>query len=309
MDQLKETANSDHHFPFVSIILPVFNDPEGLADTLNSLLQQDYQPGRWEIIVVDNNSTDNTPVVAQSYDKNYDNIHYLIEKNVQSSYAARNRGIEQSSGTLLAFIDSDMTVERGWLQRGVTHIVEGHGHYIGCPVEIYPKNGSPNIVELFNIRTGFPIQKYINKFGFAGAGNIFINREIIDTVGSFDERLISGGDKEFGNRVKDYGFIQFYDKENIMKHPARVSMRSLCKKTFRKGKGFVELQNYYPDRYGKIEFSRVIITFIPAIRVGIRTHFADLPLLHKMGIFIIANIVRLSAASGRLYRYLQIKVT
>ncbi|MCP4194764.1 MAG: glycosyltransferase family 2 protein [Planctomycetaceae bacterium] len=88
-------------FPTVSCIIPVFNGAEYLKEALESVFSQSYSP--IEIIVVDDGSTDATPNILESYG---DRIQSLRQENAGPS-AARNRGVQQSTGQLLCFLDAD----------------------------------------------------------------------------------------------------------------------------------------------------------------------------------------------------------
>lgn len=290
---------------FVSVIIPVYNDPVGLSETLGALAIQDYPTNRWEAIVVDNDSTDDTLDVAKSFSDRMRNLKILVERSRQSSYAARNRGIEQAKGDILAFIDADMTVGRNWISSGVASILSQRGDYIGSRVDIYTRRSPPNIWEIYNQHTGFPIRQYVEKEGYTTAGSLFIRRAVFDKLGMFDERLISSGDIEFGNRVKASGFTLYYDHENAMKHPARSSLRSIWRKYSRIGKGNVDLRYYYPDRYGRLKRRYILPIFRPAVRVSTILDASGLSLGWKCKMLFAENIVRLAKACGQTVRYVQ----
>jgi glycosyltransferase involved in cell wall biosynthesis len=297
----------DGQYPFVSVIIPVYNDPLGLNETLDSLVKQDYPINHWEIIVVDNNSISDINNIVQRYLDNDIRIKYFVEREKQSSYAARNRGIKQSRGEILAFIDADMTVNSDWISRGVSKISNRKGDYIGCRVDIYPVHQSPNIWEIYNMLTGFTIREYIENQRYSITGNLFISRELIEKVGVFDDRFFSGGDQEFGNRVTDAGFKLYYDDANKMEHPARSSMRSIWNKYYRIGKGSADLQIFYPERYGKLSFTSIIKFYRPAVKVLFGSTFKGLSPWSRLRMIFPANFVRFAYASGRLVHYLQLK--
>jgi glycosyltransferase involved in cell wall biosynthesis len=93
-------------WPFVSIIVPVYNGSRTIDALLTSLLALDYPPDQHEILIVDNKSTDDTRQRIQRYP-----VTLLEETEIQGSYAARNRGIEAAQGEILAFTDADCVVE------------------------------------------------------------------------------------------------------------------------------------------------------------------------------------------------------
>ncbi len=88
--------------PFISIVLPTYNRAELIADTLRSLLEQDYQ--NYEILVIDDGSTDNTEEVVNAID---DPRIQFIKKNNAERAAARNFGAALAKGEYVNFFDSD----------------------------------------------------------------------------------------------------------------------------------------------------------------------------------------------------------
>lgn len=291
---------------FVSVIIPVHNSPGGLTDTLRSLMQQTYPSEHWEVIVVDNNSTDLTRNVAESFAASFRQFRVLRETEKQSSYAARNRGIEAAQGDILAFLDADMTVAEDWLWRGVDDFLQERGDYIGCRVEIYTTHTPPTIWEMYDQRAGFPIRRYLEIGGYSIGGSLWVRRSVFDVVGMFDERLVSSGDLEFGNRVRDAGITFYYNHDNVVKHPARATWRSNWNKHFRIGKGHADLSHLFPGRYGELTLRSIMPLFRPSIRLKsydpeLETH--DLPWSIRMRLLGVAYCARCAHAFGRLWQY------
>lgn len=88
----------------VSIVMPTYNCSLFIEDTIISVINQSYK--NWELIIVDDCSTDNTHEIVNKYLKNY-NIKYIILSNNLGAALARNRGIELAQGRFIAFLDSD----------------------------------------------------------------------------------------------------------------------------------------------------------------------------------------------------------
>ncbi|QGN06518.1 glycosyltransferase [Halorhabdus sp. CBA1104] len=230
-----------------STIVPVYNDPNGVSQTIDSLAEQ--RPPLLKLLVVDNGSTDNTRDVIQSYTAEHDNVHLLVEDDIQGSYAARNKGIEHAEGDVLAFLDADETVDEDWLETALEAMHEQDVDYLGCNVELtLPED---TLVGRYNKHTGFPVKQYLENENYAPTCALLVRREVFEDVGPFDARLISGGDREFGERVHEAGYDQGYAEDATVYHPARTSFESLAKKNFRVGRGFCQKQRYYPERYGK----------------------------------------------------------
>jgi glycosyltransferase involved in cell wall biosynthesis len=232
----------------LSVIIPVYNDPSGLKDTVEGILQTRFD-GEFEIVIVDNNSTDDTYDVAQSYAARHDRVHAVIEDDIQSSYAARNTGIDHATGDVLVFVDADITMDPDWLDTIATEIDDEE--YLTYDVEVYVPDGEDTWVARYNEHTSFPIEEYAENRDFGGGGCIAVRREVFKNVGRFDHRLISGGDAEFGHRVAASGREIRFTPETHVHHPARTSLRSQIKKEIRVGRGFCQLQRHYPYRYGR----------------------------------------------------------
>ena len=240
MNSESATTNS------VSCIIPVYNDAVGVGNTLQSLSQQNLIG--YDVLTVDNGSTDDTRRVINKYAKSNDNVHLLVEDSIQGSYAARNKGIKHAQTDVLAFLDADETVDEDWLETAVEAMSEQGVDYLGCNVEL--TTSEDTLVGRYNAHTGFPVKQYLEQEHYAPTCALLVRREVFDDLGLFDARLISGGDREFGDRVHEAGYEQGYTEAATVHHPARVTFSSLAKKNIRVGRGFCQKQRYYPHRYG-----------------------------------------------------------
>ncbi len=100
--------------PEVSVVLSTYNRAEVLPRALASLLDQDTDPGRYEVVVVDNNSSDGTREIVQAFLGKAANFRYLFEPKQGLSHA-RNAGILAARAPLIAFTDDDVRVARDWI--------------------------------------------------------------------------------------------------------------------------------------------------------------------------------------------------
>ena len=100
--------------PEVSIVIPTYNRSALLRSTVDSVLNQDTQT-TFEVILIDNNSSDDTKDVVASLIETYPGkVRYVVERK-QGNAHARNRGIEEAKGAIVAFVDDDVTVDKNWL--------------------------------------------------------------------------------------------------------------------------------------------------------------------------------------------------
>lgn len=234
---------------FVSVVVPVYNDAAGVETTLESLVEQTYPGTRYEVLAVDNGSTDDTATVIRSFAERSDVVRYLEETEMQGSYAARNAGIESARGEVFAFVDADMTVPPDWVETCAQQVHTSRP-YLAFDVELYFA-GRRSLVGAYNRRTGFPVERYVRNQRYAPTCALAVHRSVVDAVGDFDSRLVSGGDSEFGNRVAAAGYPLSFTDAATLRHPVRNSLPSLLKKEWRVGRGLCQRQIYYPARYGR----------------------------------------------------------
>ena len=101
---------------FLSIIVPVYNTEKYLTECLDSLLEQDIDTDDYEIICINDGSTDNSLDILQKYVNEYSNVVVINQQNKGVS-AARNRGMESAKGDYFWFVDSDDLVQKNILNR------------------------------------------------------------------------------------------------------------------------------------------------------------------------------------------------
>ena len=154
--------------PFISIVIPVYNDEKNICKLIESLKEMNYPKELIEIIVVDNNSNDRTKYFLKKY-----NIKYFKENKIQSSYAARNKGIENASGEIIAFTDSDCIVTTNWLKEGVNALIKCGADLVAGKVQFYfSKNGSA--AEYYDSITYMQNEIYVRDKSSACTANLFV---------------------------------------------------------------------------------------------------------------------------------------
>ena len=169
--------------PLVSVIIPVFNGEAFLGEAVQSVLAQKYSPV--EVIIVDDGSTDGTEDVVKSFPET---VRYLQQSN-QGPAAARNRGIEQAQGSLIAFADADdlwpedkLEVQLPYLLRDpVIEIVLGRIQQVRTSIAV----GEP----AFSVNLGSAV----------------IRKSVFERVGLFDESMRYSEDVDWFMRAREAG--------------------------------------------------------------------------------------------------------
>ena len=211
--------------PFVSVIIPVFNDCVRLGVCLAALQRQSYPKDRIEIIVVDNGSNNGIELLAKQYP-----FVVLISEAEPGSYSARNTGIAHAQGEIVVFTDADCIPDNDWIEKGVNRLTNTPGcGLVTGDLELFfkdPQKLTP--VELFLDSFSEYRESVLREVQWGATANIFTYREVINRVGRFNEVLKSGGDQEWGNRIFFSGLKLVHDPEVRVKHPARSSFFQFC---------------------------------------------------------------------------------
>ncbi len=221
--------------PTVSVIVPVRDGFDLLRRCVDALLAQDYPADRVEIIVVDNGSVTSPAAVLPRDDR-----LILLTEPGPGSYRARNLALGAATGDILAFTDADCLPDPGWIRTAADFLVtHPEVDMIGGRVELAYRSGGPVTgPEWFEFNEGFPQDRYVRN-GFAVTANMITRRRVVDRIGAFDAELVSGGDAEWGRRVRDAGGAQCYLAAAVVAHPARDTWHELRTKTVRTTGGIV----------------------------------------------------------------------
>ncbi len=190
----KSISSNDKELPFVSVIIPVCNDANRLSNCLSALEKQTYPYQSFEVVVVDNaSSEDNRPVFEE------DNHVKLLCEYRPGSYAARNLGIQHSKSEVLVFTDSDCVPASDWIEKGVTQLINTvNCGIIGGRIEFfYRDHSNPTVVEIYDSIKFMQQERCIEKGKFSVTANMFTFKSIFDKVGLFNASMKSGGDVEW----------------------------------------------------------------------------------------------------------------
>lgn len=224
--------------PYVSVIIPVYKNLQGLALCLDALDRQTYPANMFEILVVNNDPLTNFFLKCENC-----NLRILDEEKT-GSYAARNKGIRASRGNLLGFCDSDCIPSPYWIENAVRFFAENKNHHrLAGNIELCSGNKSsfkyPELYEkIFAFR-----QKDYAKLGVAVTANMFAYRHVFENVGFFDEKILSGGDLVWGRKATIAGYSIGFSEKTLVFHPARTSFQELIQKKKRVVSGYIILND------------------------------------------------------------------
>jgi GT2 family glycosyltransferase len=188
--------------PTVSIIIPTFRRARWLRETLATVVAQDYPADRFEILVIDNNSPDETRSVVAEFATVKKAPHYLLETR-QGANFARNRGVNESTGEILVFGDDDILVRPDWLRELVAPFVADPAGRVasvgGEVVPVFPE-GCPDWVRGFHGPQALRPDAGPTREGQVPmSANLAFRREALAGVGLFDTSVTREGGKQFSS--------------------------------------------------------------------------------------------------------------
>jgi GT2 family glycosyltransferase len=246
-------------WPYVSVIVPVYNDPERLDACLRALAEQAYPLDRYEVIVVDNGSDSHLRESALPGHR----VRLIIEAE-GGSYLARNAGIAVARGEVFAFTDADCLPCENWLFEGVAALLRHpDAGLLAGRVEIFFEDPArPKPVELYEKAIEFRQDLNVEREKYAVTANLFTWRDVVQRVGPFDATLLSGGDTEWGMRVHRAGYELVYSREAAIRHPARSSFRDFARKVARVAYGNVRL---HENRSAAQKWRSWMAAFVPPL--------------------------------------------
>ncbi|HZH55223.1 MAG TPA: glycosyltransferase [Sphingobacteriaceae bacterium] len=170
--------------PFCSVIIPAFNEEKDIEASLSSLLNQSYPRDRYEIIVVDNGSTDRTPEIASAL------ADLVLSKPDGNVGAVRNFGIASSSGAVTICTDADCVVASDWIETGVALLEKHPKHTFGGGLR--PRENASWIEKYWILNDSGRSTQQRALMG----SSIFMWRRDIEQLGGFNETLTSGEDSD-----------------------------------------------------------------------------------------------------------------
>ncbi len=226
--------------PFVSVIVPVYNDARRLGSCLAALEQQTYPSHRYEIIVIDNGSDPEEDITDLAH--SFDHVS-LTQERIPGSYAARNKGLTLAKGEIIAFTDSDCIPKPDWLEHGVQHLTTNPGcGLVAGRIDMFARQPErATVIEMYDqVVMGFPQELLIATHKIAMTANVFTRRHIIEEVGNFRSDLRSAGDGEWAQRVYKAGYEHHYVAQACVGHPARDTFEALTTRVTRYTGGKVD---------------------------------------------------------------------
>lgn len=223
--RLASTVTAVSH-PSVSVIIPARNGEGSLPALLRSLREQTLPSERFEVIVVDNDSSDDTAGIASAFGAR------VVHEPIANRSRARNRGAEAARSRLYAFTDADCVAHPGWLEALL-------GSASAAPLVagdvLIRTSDDPNPIERYERLWRFGQRAWVEQ-GWAATANLLVDADAFERISGFDPawRHI-GEDADFCLRARDAGYQLAFCGDAVVEHDAERDYRSLLRRFFLHG--------------------------------------------------------------------------
>ena len=249
--------------PNISVVIPAYNVGLFLGAQLESLCRQDYQ-GEFEVVLVDNGSTDDTVAVARGFEDRL-RLQVVPASGRASAGYARNVGVKAASGNLIVFVDGDDVTDprllSSYASRASAHRMMG-GH-----LDDFELN-EPVVASWRYSLTADALPVTLGRYPFVLTSNMAARPDVFDEIGFFDETLrYFGEDTDFSIRANLAGIEIGWVPEAIVHYRHRDSLRPLVRQQFVYGRGSVVLYDRYREVAGPRHAIRTSVS--QGFRVGV----------------------------------------
>jgi succinoglycan biosynthesis protein ExoA len=238
--------------PFVSIIVPCFNEETTIGLLLNSVLSQTYLKSRMELVIADGMSTDRTRDMVNAFQREHPELLVrIVENSARSIPSGLNQAIRESKGEFIIRLDAHSMPIAEYVERCIIDHLSGKGDNIGGVWDIRP-GADTWIAKSISLAAAHPLgvgdaQYRVN----AKEGPVdtvpfgSFRRILIEKIGTFDETLLANEDYEFNARVRQSGGTVFLDPSIRSIYFARSTLANLASQYWRYGYWkFVMLKRY-----------------------------------------------------------------
>ena len=195
----------------LTVVICTYNRAKYIGPLLESIAANDLAKSKYEILLVDNNCTDNTREICETFAAKYKDLQfrYVVEPE-QGLSAARNKGIKEAKGDLIVYVDDDALVDSNYL-RDYMEWFEKHPETMACggPIEPLYETQEPMWMTPYTkalltawMNYGDKVREY-PQGRYPGGGNAAYRKEVFDKVGLFNTALGRKGGNLMGSEEKD----------------------------------------------------------------------------------------------------------
>jgi GT2 family glycosyltransferase len=231
-------------WPRVSVVVCSCNGASTLRDCLDGLSELDYPD--YEVIVVNDGSTDSTAEIAADYP------FLLVNTQNRGLSSARNTGLQAASGEIVAYIDDDARPDPDWLKYVASALKDGDGAAVGGPNLTPPDDGA--VADCIGNAPGGPMHVLISdrEAEHVPGCNMAFKRSVLRELGGFDHQFhCAGDDVDICWRLQERGLKIGFHPGALVWHHRRGTVRAFLRQQSTYGRAEALLERKWPDRYNR----------------------------------------------------------
>lgn len=247
-------ANVADEIVFISVVMPIYNEENYIANCIDSLLEQDYPTDKMEWIFVDGGSKDKTLEILERYKSEYPELIKVYDNPYKTVPYAMNIGIKNSQGKFIIRLDAHAEYASDYFSKCVHYLQTTGADNVGGVIEtksvgvvgeaiasvVSSKFGVGNSQFRTNGEDG-----YVDTVPFGA-----FRREVFEKYGMYDERLTRNQDNEMNFRIRNNGGKIFLSKDIKLAYYSRNTIKGILKMAFQNGKWNVITMKLCPGSMG-----------------------------------------------------------
>lgn len=209
----------------LSVIIPCYNAAETIEAQLEAFAEECWEEP-WELLIADNGSTDDTLEIVNRHQEHMPHLRIVDGSHRRGQAHARNCGVREAHGDLLAFCDADDVIAPGWVAAMGRALI--NSEFVACRFDVEKLN-APWVRASRNNPQGRGVQKYTNPpyLNHAAAAGLGIRRSLHEAVGGFDETVPVLDDTDYCWRVQLSGAELTFVSDAVIHYRYRSSLHGI----------------------------------------------------------------------------------
>jgi len=288
--QIYQTAKKQF-MPFVSLIVPCFNEQDNIEGVLNSLLVLDYPKEKLEILIIDDGSKDNTLKIAKQFQKKHKQIQVFHKEN-GGKYTALNLALTKTKGEIVGCIDADCYAEKNALKKMLPYFETPEVAAVVATIKILrPDNILQGIQYAEFLISAFlkKMLSFLDSIIVTPGPLSLFRKEILDIVGPYKEGHMTE-DLEMALRLQSKQMKIAHSIDSVVYTQGQSSLKNLCRQRLRWRRGFLLNLKDYPQllnlkKHGNLSFLLLYNLFGAVLSISLTIY-----LLYKLSSFLFVKI-------------------